>query len=247
MRLDRRKMLLYAVTDSSWTDKLCLIDQVEAALDNGATCLQFRDKQLEDRQFLDQACSIKRICNKYNVPFIVNNNVSAAVECGADGIHIGQDDMNPADVRKIAGDDMIIGVSTHSVDEALRAVQDGADYLGLGAVFGSSTKADTTGMSLQTLHAICGAVDIPTVAIGGISAENIYLLRGSGIDGIAVISAIFSADDPGKATAEIFELAKETVYLDSGKPGAPLFVAQKNKRCRLKGDFNENSIINRRK
>ena len=211
MKIDRKKLLLYAVTDRAWTGKMSLYEQVEAALRNGVTCLQLREKELDREEFLREAVEICGLCHKYDVPLIINDNVEIAVRCGADGIHVGQEDTNPKDVRRQVGDNMIIGVSAHNVEEALAAVRDGADYLGLGAVFGTSTKKNVCGMPVERLREICRAADVPAVAIGGISSENIHLLKGSGIDGVAVVSAIFSAEDIGKATSELAELALDTV------------------------------------
>lgn len=211
MNCDKKTMLLYAVTDRAWTEKMNLYEQVEAALKNGATCVQLREKELDEETFLEEAMVISKLCRKYSVPFIVNDNVEIAVKCGADGIHVGQGDMVASDVRKRVGDSMMIGVSAHTVEEAVQAVENGADYLGLGAVFNTSTKTDVDNMSAEMLKAICDAVDVPTVAIGGISSKNVHLLHGSGIDGVAVISAIFASEDPGKATAELRVLAEELV------------------------------------
>ena len=211
MKCDKKAMLLYAVTDRAWVGKMSLYEQVEAALKNGATCIQLREKDLDEADFLKEAKDIAALCRKYNVPFIVNDNVEIAVACNADGIHVGQEDMEAADVRKRVGDKMIIGVSAHTVEEAIKAQKHGADYLGLGAVFSTSTKTDVDVMSYETLKAICSAVDIPTVAIGGISKNNIMKLRGSGVDGVAVVSAIFGAEDPGAATAELLKASKEMV------------------------------------
>ena len=211
MKCDKKNMLLYAVTDRAWTGKMSLYEQVEAALKNGATCVQLREKELDEESFLKEAMEIGRLCREYGVPFIINDNVEIAVQCGADGIHVGQEDMTVAEVRRRVGDSMMIGVSAHTVEEAREAVAGGADYLGLGAVFNTSTKSDVENMSAGMLKAICDAVDVPTVAIGGISAKNIHLLHGSGIDGVAVVSAIFAADDPGKATAELRILAEKMV------------------------------------
>lgn len=211
MKCDKKTMLLYAVTDRAWTDTMSLYEQVKAALENGATCVQLREKELDEDAFLKEAMAIRQLCLAYGVPFIVNDNVEIAMKCNADGIHVGQEDMLASDVRKRVGDSMMIGVSAHTVEEAEEAVANGADYLGLGAVFNTSTKTDVDNMSAEMLKAICDAVDVPTVAIGGISAKNIHLLHGSGIDGVAVVSAIFAAEDPGKATAELRVLAEELV------------------------------------
>ena len=211
MKCDRHAMLVYAVTDRAWVGEMTLYEQVEAALQNGATCVQLREKDLPEADFLAEAMEMAALCKRYGVPFIVNDNVDIAIACHADGVHVGQEDMAAADVRRRVGEDMIIGVSAHSVEEALAAVRNGADYLGLGAAFPSSTKSEAGVMSRETLKAICAAVDVPTVAIGGIKRDNLMALAGSGVDGVAVISAIFGAPDPGAATAELVKLAKEMV------------------------------------
>jgi len=204
-------MLVYAVTDRAWTGKMSLYEQVEAALKNGATCVQLREKELDGASFLAEARDLAVLCGRYGVPFIVNDNVDVAVACGADGVHVGQEDMAAADVRRRVGDRMIVGVSVHTVEEALEAVKNGADYLGLGAVFSTTTKPGVDLMSYETLKAICAAVDIPTVAIGGISKDNVMELAGSGVDGVAAVSAIFGAEDPGAAAAELKALAEKMV------------------------------------
>ena len=204
-------MLVYAVTDRAWVGKMSLYEQVEASLQNGATCIQLREKELDDDSFLKEAIDLPALCRRYGVPFIVNENVEIAIACHADGVHVGQQDMKASDVRKKVGENMIIGVSAHTVEEAVEAVKQGADYLGLGAVFSTSTKTDADTMSYETLKAICDAVEIPTVAIGGISASNIMKLKGSGVDGVAVVSAIFGAPDPGSATARLAELARQMI------------------------------------
>lgn len=211
MKCDKKMMLLYAVTDRAWTGTMSLYEQVEAALKNGVTCVQLREKELDEESFLQEAVEIGALCRKYQVPFIINDNVDIAVKCGADGVHVGQDDMMASDVRKRVGDRMIIGVSAHNVKEAVEAVKNGADYLGVGAVFNTSTKTNVSNMSAETLKEICDAVNVPVVAIGGISADNIHQLKGSGVDGVAVVSAIFAAKDPGKAAAELMVLASDMV------------------------------------
>lgn len=211
MKCDKKAMLLYAVTDRAWVGRMSLYQQVEAALKNGATCVQLREKELDEKAFLEEAKEMAVLCRSYHVPFIVNDNVDIAIACGADGVHVGQDDMAASDVRARVGENMIIGVSAHTVEEALEAVKNGADYLGLGAVFSTSTKTDAGAMSHETLKAICDAVNIPTVAIGGISRNNLMQLAGSGVDGVAVVSAIFGAEDPGAAAAELAALAREMV------------------------------------
>ena len=204
-------MLLYAVTDRAWVGKLSLAEQVEAALQNGVTCLQLREKTLDAAAFLAEAREIAALCRQYGVPFIVNDNVDIAIACGADGVHVGQEDMEASDVRRRVGDRMIVGVSAHTVEEALRAEQNGADYLGVGAVFSTSTKTNVRAMPHSTLREIAGAVRIPTVAIGGITRGNLMQLAGSGVDGVAVVSAIFGAPDPGAAAAELAGLSAAMV------------------------------------
>lgn len=195
MKCDKKAMLLYAVTDRAWVGKQSLYEQVESALKGGATCVQLREKELCDEDFLKEAIEISALCKQYGVPFFVNDNVEIAVKCHADGIHVGQEDMEAAQVRQRVGERMIIGVSVHSVEEALEAVGNGADCLGVGAMFSTSTKADVNVLPKETLRDICAVVDIPVVAIGGIGKANILQLAGTGVDGVALVSAIFGADD----------------------------------------------------
>ena len=195
MKCDKRYMLLYAVTDRAWTGEQTLYEQVEAALKGGVTCVQLREKEMDETAFLQEAKDICALCHRYGVPFIVNDNVDVAIACQADGIHVGQEDMAAGEVRRRVGDAMLLGVSVHTVEEARRAVRNGADYLGLGAVFPTSTKTDVDQMTNETLRAICDADDVPVVAIGGINRGNLLKLSGSGVDGVALVSAIFSAED----------------------------------------------------
>lgn len=211
MRCDKRHMLLYAVTDRAWTGARTLCEQVEAALKGGVTCVQLREKELDKEAFLREAKEICALCRGYGVPFLVNDDVDIAVACGADGVHVGQEDMAAGEVRRRVGENMILGVSVHTVEQARRAVREGADYLGLGAVFPTSTKSDVDQMPMETLRAICGAVDVPIVAIGGISRDNILQLSGSGVDGVALVSAIFSADDIEGACRELRRLSEKMV------------------------------------
>ena len=211
MRLDKKHMLLYAVTDRAWVGTKSLYEQVKEALENGVTCVQLREKELNESDFLKEAKQISTLCKEYKVPFIVNDNVNIAIACKADGIHIGQEDMELTNVRKLVGEDMIIGVSAHTVEEAIKAQEGGADYIGIGAVFATSTKTDVDILSFETLRSICEAVDIPTVAIGGIKKDNICKLKGSGIDGVAVVSAIFAAKDIATATKELLLEVKKAV------------------------------------
>lgn len=209
MKLHRRHLLLYAVTDRAWTGHRTLLEQVEAALRGGATMVQLREKTLDEAAFLREAVEMARCCKAHGVPFIVNDNVDVALQSGADGVHLGQGDQAPREVRRRVGEDFIIGVSAHTQAEAVEAQRNGADYLGVGAVFGTATKRDVTAMSYDRLKAICAAVDIPVVAIGGITKDNVTRLSGSGVDGVAVVSALFAEDDPQAAAARLLTLAKE--------------------------------------
>jgi len=211
MKCDKNAMLLYAVTDRAWVGKRTLCEQVECAIRGGATCIQLREKELGSDEFLEEAFQLKKLCEKYHVPFIVNDNPEVAVKCGADGIHVGQQDMNARDVRRLVGDKMIIGVSVQTVEQAIEAERAGADYLGVGAVFPTATKPDASEVSYETLRSICEAVSIPVVAIGGINKGNILELSGSGIDGIALVSAIFTADDITEECRELRSLSEKMV------------------------------------
>lgn len=211
MKCDKKTMLLYAVTDRAWTGKQSLVEQVEAALRGGATCIQLREKELNEEEFLAEALQISALCKRYQVPFFVNDNVEIAIQCKADGVHVGQEDMSAAKVRQRVGDDMMIGVSVHSVEEALTAVKNGADCLGVGAMFGTSTKKDADVLSKDVLRDICAAVTIPVVAIGGINRSNLLQLSGTGVDGVALVSAIFSAEDIEQECRTLRRLSEEMV------------------------------------
>ena len=201
MRSDRhtncRKedLLLYAVTDRSWLNGETLYAQVEKALKGGVTFVQLREKALDEQAFLEEAKEIQKLCAQYHVPFVINDNVEIAAQIGADGVHVGQSDMEAGDVREKLGPDRIIGVSAQTVEQAVRAQERGADYLGVGAVFPTGSKADAVEVSHETVRAITEAVDIPVIAIGGITKDNVSELSGTGICGIAVISAIFAQED----------------------------------------------------
>lgn len=198
-----KELLLYAVTDRHWLGEETLYDQVKKALDGGATFVQLREKKLDREDFLAEAKEIQKICKEYGVPFVVNDEVSIAKDIDADGVHVGQSDMEAMDVRKILGPDKIIGVSAQTVEQAIIAEKHGADYLGVGAVFTTGSKDDADDVSHETLKAICEAVSIPVIAIGGITKDNVAELAGSGICGVAVISAIFGQKDIQKATEEL--------------------------------------------
>ena len=211
MKLDNKNLLLYAVTDRSWLKGETLESAVEKALKGGSTFLQLREKKLEYERFLEEAEEIKGLCKKNHVPFVINDNVGIAIAADADGVHVGQKDMEAGKVRELIGKDKILGVSVQTVEQAMLAEKNGADYLGVGAVFKTSSKEDADIVSYETLKAICKAVSIPVVAIGGINRDNVMELSGSGICGIAVISAIFAQQDIVNAAVQLKELAKKMV------------------------------------
>lgn len=200
-------LLLYAVTDRTWLKGRTMEEQVEEALMGGATCIQLREKALDRTAFIEEARSIKRLCERYEVPLIINDDAELAHLVGADGVHVGQKDMSPVTARELLGENKIIGVSARTVKQALKAQEEGADYLGVGAVFGTSTKADAQAISRETLQEICRAVSIPVVAIGGIGENNIFRLSGTGIAGAAVVSAIFASDNIKEASRRLREQA----------------------------------------
>ncbi len=208
----RRSMLLYAVTDRMWLKEGQSLTQVcRSVLENGATFLQIREKDLDENAFEKESQELKALCAQYGVPFVVNDSVEIAMDIDADGVHVGQSDIKGRDIRAIIGPDKILGISAGTVEQAVAAEKAGADYIGVGAVFTTSTKKNAKNLSRETLREIRNSVSIPVVAIGGISAGNILELCGSGVDGVAVVSAIFGAEDPGKATAQLLPLAKELV------------------------------------
>lgn len=211
MKCDKQDLLLYAVTDRSWLHGRTLYEQVEEALQGGATFVQLREKELDEEAFLKEALEIKELCRRYQVPFVIDDDVELARKVDADGVHVGQNDMEAGNVRALLGEDKILGVSAQTVEQAVLAEQRGADYLGVGAVFHTDSKADAQAVSYDTLKAICQAVKIPVVAIGGIGRGNVQELKSSGICGIAVISAIFGAANIREATAELKSLTEETV------------------------------------
>ena len=211
MNCKSEDLLVYAVTDRSWQHGESLYNQVEKALKGGATFIQLREKELDEEQFLKEAMEIKELCKRYHVPFVINDNVEIALKVEADGVHVGQSDMEAGNVREKLGKDKIIGVSTQTVEQALLAEKQGADYLGVGAVFPTGTKLDAVEVGYDRLQEICNAVHIPVVAIGGITRENIIQLKGSGVSGVAVVSAIFASKDIEAATKELCKTTKEMI------------------------------------
>ena len=212
MKIESKQMRLYAVTDRAWAaDEDDFLAQVEAAIDGGATIVQLREKHLDEDAFLKEAERFVALCRRKGVISIINDNVDVAIACGAEGVHVGQEDMAAAKVREKVGNKMMIGVSVHSVEEAKQAVRDGADCLGVGAMFSTSTKTDVDVLPKETLKAVCDAVDIPVVAIGGLNKSNILELSGTGVDGVALVSAIFSAEDIESECRELRALSEKMV------------------------------------
>lgn len=211
MKCEKETMLLYAVTDRAWVGKQTLLEQVEDALRGGVTCVQLREKELDEESFLEEAIRMRELCKKYGVPFIVNDNVEIALRCKADGIHVGQKDMDAGNVRALVGEDMLLGVSAQTVEQAIAAEQAGADYLGVGAMFSTATKADACEVSRAVAKEICEKVQIPVVAIGGINQENLLELSGTGVDGVALVSAIFGAEEIEPTCKKLKALSTEMI------------------------------------
>lgn len=211
VRCTGEMLRLYAVTDQAWVGKQTLTEQVESALKGGATCIQLREKNLDQAAFFEEAAAMKTLCRQYRIPLIINDDVAVAVKSGADGVHVGQKDMDVSDVRMIAGKDMIIGVSVQTVEQAVAAERDGADYLGVGAVFSTATKPDAKPVPLETVKEICETVTIPVVAIGGISKNNISELKGLQLDGVAMVSAVFAAENIEEECKKLLLLSEEMV------------------------------------
>ena len=208
----RKAMLLYAVTDRAWLKEgERLTDVCRSVLEHGATFLQIREKDLDEKSFEQEAGELKKLCASLKVPFVVNDSVEIALAIDADGVHVGQSDIRGRDIRPLIGPEKILGISAGTVEEARAAETAGADYIGVGAVFGTSTKKDARNLSVEKLREISDSVKIPVVAIGGIGKGNIRELSGSGIDGVAVVSAIFAAEDPGKAAEGLLALSWEVV------------------------------------
>lgn len=211
MRLEKDRLLLYAVTDRSWTGQQSLYEQIEEALKGGVTMVQLREKLLSEDELVAEAIQIKELCHRYEVPLIINDNVDAALKSGADGVHVGIEDVPVSEIRRRAGDDFIIGATAKTTEQAKAAEAAGADYLGVGAVFPSPTKKNAIRITPQDLREICGSVAIPAVAIGGITGDNVSEIKGGGMAGVAVVSAIFAAEDIQKAAAELKIKVKSVV------------------------------------
>ena len=203
MSILKEQLLLYAVTDRTWVGRQTLLEQMEDALKGGVTLVQLREKDLEEAAFLREAIQAKELCHRYHVPLIINDNVEVALKSGADGVHVGIEDTPVAEIRKQAGKDFIIGATAKTIQQAQLAEASGADYLGVGAVFPSPTKKSAIRITNEQLNEICASVSIPAVAIGGITRDNLAQLKGSRIDGVAVVSAIFAAEDVKTAAEQL--------------------------------------------
>jgi len=217
LKVNKEAMRLYVVTDRTWLGCNSLVEQVEQTILAGATFIQLREKHLSYDEFVEISLEIKTETDKYKIPFVINDEVNVAIKVNADGIHVGQSDLDARNVRQLIGENKILGVSVQTVEQAKKAEESGADYLGVGAVFSTTTKGDADNVSLETLKQICGAVSIPVVAIGGISENNLLELAGSGVDGVAVISAIFANPDIKKATNNLLELSNKMVSCYNGE------------------------------
>lgn len=214
MNFNKNNMLLYAVTDSRYEGKKNIYQLVEESLKGGVTMVQLREKNLDYDHFLEKAINLKKICSKYNVPLIINDNVEIAIKSNADGVHVGQSDMEAENVRKLVGDNMIIGVSAGSYEEAIAAEKAGANYLGIGAIYNTNTKKDADVISIDEIKKITNAVSIPTCAIGGLNEDNIMNLKGLGLDGVALVSAIFSKENIELSSKKLLEISKNMVKND---------------------------------
>ena len=210
MKCDKKDLLLYAVTDRAWLRGRTLGECVRQAIEGGATFIQLREKNAPREEVIELARELLSLCQRANIPFVIDDDVDVALEVGADGVHVGQDDTACADARRRLGPEAIVGVSAQTVEQALKAQADGADYLGVGALIPTPTKPDAVDVTWEELQAICDAVDIPVVGIGGLNAQTIPELSGSAADGAAVVSAIFAADDCRRATYELREVCERT-------------------------------------
>lgn len=208
MKFNKNMLLLYAVTDRSWVGMQTLYEQIESALKGGVTLVQLREKNLDECAFINEAIEVKKLCRSYNVPLIINDNVEVAIKSGADGVHVGIEDAPVSEIRKRVGDDFIIGATAKTVEQAQAAQKDGADYIGVGAVFPSPTKKNAVCITNAQLHEICSSVTIPAVAIGGINMKNVDEIKDCGMAGIAVVSAVFASENIEKETAILKEKVK---------------------------------------
>lgn len=211
MKFNKEFLKLYAVTDRGWIGNRSMSEEVEKSLKAGVTCLQIREKNISDEEYLSRSIELRKICNKYNVPFIVDDNVEIALASGADGVHVGQKDLLNRNIRAMIGSDKILGISANSVELAIAAEKAGADYIGVGSIQLSPTKGESKVLSLEYVQEICSSVSIPVVAIGGVNEQNIPKLKGTGVAGVAVISAIFGKDDVAEATYKLKKIVDENL------------------------------------
>lgn len=207
----RDALLLYGVTDRAWLEGRTLEDCVEQAILGGTTCIQLREKEASHEEFLQLAIGVKKTCSQYSVPFLINDDLDLALEVEADGVHVGQDDVSCAQARRILGKNAIVGVSAQTVAEAQKAEQEGADYLGVGALIATSTKPDAVSVSKEELRAICDAVSIPVIGIGGLNEDTIPQFAGTGIVGVAVVSALFDSLDITQRARELYHVVEQIV------------------------------------
>ncbi|TQS83985.1 thiamine phosphate synthase [Candidatus Methanomassiliicoccus intestinalis] len=211
MKFTKESLKLYVITDRSWIGNRSMPEEVEKTLKSGATCLQIREKNISYDEYVSKSIELRKICNKYNVPFIVNDNIEVALASGADGVHVGQKDILNKNVRSIIGSDKILGISANSIELAIAAEKAGADYIGVGSIQLSPTKGESKILSTEYVNEICNSVSIPVVAIGGINEQNILRLKGIGIAGVAVISAVFGKEDVAEATYKLRKLVDEYI------------------------------------
>ena len=223
MKFDKKMLLLYAVTERKWVGRQSFAEQLEDALKGGVTMVQLREKDMDRERFAEEAVKACRLCHQYGVPFIVNDDVEAALQSGADGVHVGIEDAPVAEIRKRVPKDFIIGATCKTVEQAKFAEASGADYMGVGAVFPSPTKKNAVRITNELLREITSCVSIPAVAIGGITYDNVTELKGSQIAGVAVVSAIFAEPDIVKATGllkkRVMTVIDEREYLHENKNG----------------------------
>lgn len=202
---------LYLVTDRRWLGKRSLADAVEEAIEGGVTMVQLREKEMSSRAFLETALAVKEVTDRYGIPLVINDRIDIAYACNADGVHLGADDLSIFVAREILGADKIVGASAATLEEALALEAEGADYLGVGAVFPTGTKSDADHVTLEQLARIKSAVHIPVVAIGGIDAEKVDSVMKTGVDGVAVVSAIMARKDVRAAASRLMELLKASL------------------------------------
>lgn len=210
-KFNENMLLLYAVTDRAWTEKQTLLEQIESALKGGVTLVQLREKNLDYEEYLNEAIKAQELCARYNVPLIINDNIEVAIKSGAAGVHVGQEDMSVKEIRRLVGNSMIVGATAKTPKQAIKAEAEGADYIGVGAVFSSATKTNAIRITIEKLKEICASVTIPAVAIGGITKENMSEIADGGMKGIALVSAIFASEDIENECKELKKIAEALI------------------------------------